>query len=138
MAIVSYEYYTDTFFGETIAETDFDRYEARAQDIVLLICKNVVTEDNFDELSSDLQTAVKKAICAQCEFYSIYGLDVSTVGVSNGGFTVGKVRVDNGGVSGSQVNSMICPLAYSYLEQTGLLNPSVPFIDVDYNTWGFY
>ena len=132
MAIVEYEYYTQTFFGEAIAETDFSRYEARAQDAILLACKGRVTEDNFSELSSSLQEAVKKAICAQCEYFSLYGLDVANIGVNSGGFTVGKVRLDNGG-SGASIKSgvFLSPLAISYLEQTGLLNPSVPFIDID-------
>lgn len=136
MAIVNYQYYAQTFFGETIAESDFERYEARAQDAILLMCKNRVTEDNFSELSSSLQEAVKKAICAQCEYFSLYGLDVANTGVNNGGFTVGKVRVDGGsGKASGMSKTFISPLAISYLEQTGLLNPSVPFIDI--NILGF-
>ena len=132
MPIVNYEYYTNTFFGETIGTNDFNRIEARAEDAILLLCRGRVSEGDFSELPSDKQTAVKKAICAQCEYFSLYGLDVANTGLNNGGFTVGKVRVDKGsGGSVSGAKATISPLAISYLEQTGLLNPSVPFIDVD-------
>ena len=136
MAIVNYEYYTNTFFGETIANSDFDRYEARAQDSILLLCKGRVTEGDFEQLPSSLQEAVKKAICAQMEYFSLYGLDVANTGVNNGGFTVGKVRIDGGSAKASGMSkTFISPLAISYLEQTGLLNPSVPFVDI--NVLGF-
>lgn len=137
MAIVDYDYYTQTFFGETIAETDFPKYEARAEDAILLLCKNRVTEDSFEELSSLLQTAVKKAICAQCEYLGLYGLDIANTGRTGGGFTVGKVRIDSSTSSSVKggAESSISPLAISYLEQTGMLDPSVPFSDYIYVDW---
>lgn len=137
MAIVNYQYYTNTFFGETIAETDFGKYEARAQDAIFLLCRNRISEDDFDKLSADMQSAVKKAICAQCEYFSLYGLDVANTGLNNGGFTVGKVRVDKGSSNYSGARATISPLAISYLEQTGLLNPNVPYTElfIDYRNW---
>lgn len=135
MAIVNYDFYTYEFFGEAIAECDFERYEARAQDAILLLCRNRVSEAELDKLPPLLQTAVKKAICAQCEYLSLYGLDVANTGETSGGFTVGKVTIQgNGGNSGGRIGAKasISPLAISYLEQTGLLDPSVPFADYVY------
>ena len=132
MAIVDHEFYTFTFYGETIAECEFEKYEARAQDAIFLLCRNRITEENIDTFSPVIQEAVKKAICAQAEYLSLYGLDVANTGRSSGGFTVGKVRID-GPATGAQTltgaRSSISPLAISYLEQTGLLDPSVPFAD---------
>ena len=133
MAIVNYDYYTFTFYGETIAEDEFQKFAARAQDAILLLCRNRVTEENLEKLPPLHQEAVKKAICAQCEYLSLYGLDIANTGRTNGGFTVGKVTIQgnsNGGLTGAR--SSISPLAISYLEQTGLLDPSVPFADYIY------
>lgn len=135
MAIVNYDFYTFTFYGESIAECEFEKYAARAQDAILLLCKNRIKEESLADFPPLVQEAVKKAICAQIEYLSLYGLDIANTGRSGGGFTVGKVRIEgqggtNGAVTGAK--SMISPLAISYLEQTGLLDPSVPFADYVY------
>lgn len=135
MAIVNFDYYTFTFYGETIAEDEFQKFAARAQDAILLLCRHRVTEENLEKFPPLIQEAVKKAICAQCEYFSLYGLDIANTGKTNGGFTVGKVTIqgtggNNGGAIGAK--SIISPLAISYLEQTGLLDPSVPFADYIY------
>lgn len=134
MAIVDNCYYANKFYGETIASNDFPRYEARAEDVVLLLTKGRINEDNFTTFPERIQELVKKAICAQCEYFSIYGLDISSTGLTNAGFTVGKVSVNGGGASESMLGAkgMISPLVYNYLEQTGLLDPSVGVVDATF------
>jgi len=126
MAVVSYEYYTDTYLGEAIAVDSFPRLELRAEDFVLgLIGK---TADEVAALDAATQTAIMKAICAQIEYLYEYGTGVAVYGKeAGGGFTVGKVSVNNGSSSGGAagVKSMIAPAVYVYLERTGLLNPAV-------------
>ena len=132
MAIVDYCYYSKKFYGETIASNEFPRYEARAQDAILLLTKGRVTEEKLSSFPAQIQELVKKSICAQCEYFSIYGLDIANTGITAGGFTVGKVSVSGGGSSGSErlgAKGVISPLAISYLEQTGLLDPSVGVVD---------
>ena len=126
MGLVSYEYYTDTYYGEPVSAEDFPRYEARAEDMILGLIKRSAAV--VEQMSDDLQNAVKKAICAQIEYFFEYGMGISVYGKeAGGGFTVGKVSVNNGSNSGgaSGARSMIAPAVYMYLEQTGLLNPSV-------------
>lgn len=126
MGLVSYDYYTSTYYGEPVSAEDFPRYEARAEDVILGLIKRSAAV--VEQMSDDLQTAVKKAICAQIDYFFEYGLGVSVYGKeAGGGFTVGKVTVNNGSSSGgaSGAKSMIAPAVYMYLEQTGLLNPSV-------------
>lgn len=127
MSIVSFEYYTSEYVGESVGNADFPRYDARAELIIRNITKGAT--DRFDEMTEGTQTAVKNAICAQIEYFATYGLDVSLTGRTGGGFTVGKVSVSNGSEVKTGASSMVCPLAIAFLETTGLLNPAVATFD---------
>lgn len=127
MAIVTYTYYKDTYLGETIAQTDFPRAEARAERLVAQITRGRATAETFAALPPFQQAAVTDAICAQIEYYVLNGVDISIAGETSSGWTVGKVRVDSGSKSkASGAVTMVSPSAYAALEQTGLLNPQVP------------
>jgi hypothetical protein len=126
MAIVTETYYKETYLGEPIADADFARAEARAERIIAQITHGRATAETFAALPVSLQNAVTDAICAQIEYYALYGVDVSISGRTADGFTVGKVRVDAGKqASATGAASMVCPAAIAALEQTGLLNPQV-------------
>ena len=139
MALVTIEYYQGTFLGEPIAAVDFPRYELRAEELILGLIRS--TEAKVATLSEELQTAVKKAICAQIEYFQEYGIGVAVYGKeAGGGFTVGKVSVNNGSstAAASGARSMIAPAVYVYLEQTGLLNPAVPTAGMPPQYWGWF
>lgn len=127
MAIVTYEYYTQTYMGETIAETDFPQFEAKAERLVTQITHGRAS--NYDALPAFQQKAIQEAICGQIEYYALNGVDISIAGETSSGWTVGKVRVD-GGNAGKTTGavSMVSPSAIAALEQTGLLNPQVTTI----------
>jgi hypothetical protein len=137
-AIVSEQYYTDEYLGEAIATDQFPRLDLRAEDFVLgLIGK---TADEVALLPDATQTAIKKAICAQIEYLNEYGAGVAVYGKeAGGGFTVGKVSVNNGSASAglSGAKSMIAPAVYAYLERTGLLNPRVD-VAAEPWLWGWF
>lgn len=142
MAIVTYTYYTTEYAGEPIAETDFPRAEAKAERLVNQITHGRAA--NFAALPEFQQQAVKEAICAQVEYYSLMGTDVSVNGETGaGGWTVGKVHVNGTGGSASGktgASTMIGAATIAALEQTGLMNPQVPTLGepsrVPY-PWGF-
>lgn len=121
MAVVDYEYYACTYIGDpAVTEADFPRMEARAEDIINQLIR-------YKEVPTMWQDAYKSAICAQIDYYAIYGIDLAAGGIASAGFTVGKVSVS--GPSGAGMTgaaSMVAPAARAYLEQTGLMNPSVP------------
>ncbi len=137
MAIVDYSYYSTTYYGETIAESEFPRYEARAQRVINQITHGRAA--HFAALPAFQQQAIKDAICAQIEYYALNGIDVSVSGETSSGWTVGKVKVDGsskGAASGGP--SMVCAAAIAVLEQTGLLNPQVPTLgDPSILPWGW-
>lgn len=133
MAIVSYEYYTTSYMGEPLSESDFPRYDLRAESVIQNITKGATKQ--FANMPEEIQEAVQNAICAQIEYFNLYGIDVAVSGRTGGGFTVGKVSVQNGAQVKTGASSMVCPAALAYLEQTGLLNPQVPTFDKPFLWW---
>ena len=121
MAAVSYEFFKATYVGDpSVTETDFPRLEARAEDAVNALIR-------FRAVPAQFEAQYQKAICAQIDYFAIYGIEAARAGLMENSFTVGKVSVTGGGASSrSGKASMISPQAVAYLEQTGLLNPAVP------------
>lgn len=141
MALVSECFYNDTYFGEPIAALDLQRYEARAEDAVLAYCR--MTAEEAEALPEAVLTLLCKAICAQMEYLWEYGITTASFGrEADGGFTVGKVSVQNGGSSttaATGARSMIAPAVIAYLEQTGLLGRQVVTAGMPPRMgWGWY
>lgn len=105
--------------------------EARAEDVICSMTRWAVTADTIADLPPFQRTLVKKAICAQIDYFGLNGLD-SVAGSTGTGFTVGKVSIS--GKSGSDLvrkgamADYIAPMALAYLEQSGLMNPAVPVV----------
>ena len=130
-AIVDYSYYSSVYVGQEADQASFPALCARAMDIVGAVTRWQVTEDNFTTFPTMTQTLYQKAICAQVDFFAVNGLDSVNIsaGVDNG-FTVGKVSVHGRsgvGITG-RLSGSVAPMALMYLEQSGLMNPSVPVI----------
>jgi hypothetical protein len=150
VAIVTIDYYLNTYYGEPIAAEEFPRYEARAEQLV-----NAVTRGRYTALlaqltsaghtaaAEGLTTAYSNAICAQIEYYVANGLLAVTTGQSGESFTVGKVSVSSAGSGSSFAQrgaAMLSPAAQMYLEQTGLMGRSVavpvePFAPFPLEVW---
>lgn len=134
MAIVDYTYYSTVYMGQEASETDFAALEAHAEDVICAMTRWRVTADTIADLSAFQTTLVKKAICAQTDFFALNGFD-SVSGGNDRGFTVGKVSIS--GKSGSDIAKKgamaesISPLALMYLEQSGLMNPSVDVVSAE-------
>lgn len=131
MAIVDAAYYYTQYMGTEAAEPDFPTLEARAEDVICAMTRWRASADTIASLPAPIQTLVKKAICAQIDFFAVNGLDIMSDGANGGrGWTVGKVTISGG--SGSELtrkgamSDYIAPQAIMYLEQTGFTNPQVP------------
>lgn len=140
MALVTEDFYQNTYFGESIATEDFPRYEARAEESVLAFI--MLSAEQVEFLPDDVQVLIKKAICAQVEYYWEYGITVATFGrEAGGGFTTGKVSIHEGSGSSAATGtrSMIAPAVLVYLEQTGLLGRQVATAGMPPRQgWGWY
>ena len=131
MAIVDAAYYITQYMGQEATECEFPALAARAEDVIGAMTRWRVTADTIATLPAQVQTLYKKAICAQVDFFALNGTESATGESTSGrGWTVGKVSVS--GKSGSEMtrdgalSGAVSPMAIAYLEQTGLLNPSVP------------
>lgn len=131
MAIVDLAYYTTVYLGQEATDCDFPALEARAEDVIGVMTRWEATADTIADLPPFQRTLVKKAVCAQIDFFAVSGLD-SVAGSTGTGFTVGKVSIS--GKSGSDMvrkgamAEYVAPMAKAYLEQSGLMNPSVPVV----------
>jgi hypothetical protein len=133
MGVVDYQFYSDVYGGTDADETSFPALCARASDIIGAVT-HWADENNVMTLPAPVPTLYKKAVCAQIDFLAINGTD-SINETASGGFTVGKVTVQGkaSSANGGSMAGNISPMAISYLEQTGLMNPQVP----TFNGWWF-
>ena len=128
-AIVDFCYYNSVYMGSEADQASFLALNAHASRVIASMTRWQVDETNFAELPSLIQTLYRLAICSQIDFLALNGVE-SISGGEEVGFTVGKVRVDGkaGANTGGAMSASISPAAISYLEQTGLMNPSVPVV----------
>jgi len=128
MGVVDFTFYTDVYKGNDVDETAFPALCARALDVIGAVT-HWVDATALARLPELVQTLYKKAVCAQVDFFALNGTD-SLNETATGGFTVGKVTVQGkANASGGKLSENISPLAISYLEQTGLMNPHVPTVE---------
>lgn len=120
MSLVSWDYFENTYLGKGVSQADFPRLDVRSEDMLDALTRGALSR--FTSLSADQQTLVKKAICAQIEYYGAYTTQVGFAEEKQG-FTVGKVTVSGG--SRESVKTYYSPIAITYLEMAGLLTRSV-------------
>lgn len=125
--VVDFAFYRDVYGGTDADDATFPALCARASDIIGAATHWVIDENTIETLPALHQTLYKKSVCAQVDFLFLNGID-SLNEAASGGFTVGKVTVQGKGstTGGGRLSESISPLAVSYLEQTGLMNPQVP------------
>ena len=124
--LVTYSYYTDTYLGVGVSATDFPRIEMRAEEAIGNLTRGAL--EHITDMPENVQTLVKKAICAQIEYYGAYSTEVGFK-AEDEGFTVGKVTVQGSGDSGASGSKMFySPRAIGFLERAGLLNRNVGVI----------
>ena len=128
-AIVSEDYYFNTYQGGEADEAVFPALCAHAERMIGTITHWAVNESNFSGLPGMIQTMYRLAVCSQIDFLALNGLEaLQGMAGGNGGFTVGKVTVHGKAATaaGGVLRDGISPAAIAYLEQTGLMNPQVP------------
>ena len=124
--LVNFAYYSENFGTVNMTEEDFNKFEKAAERLVFYASDGRIAQ--FNDFPPRIQTDVKNAICAQVDYYALNGLE-TTVSADADSFTVGKVSVNRNSQAANTSGIGIVPLAPAarmYLEQTGLLNRSVP------------
>lgn len=128
MAYITYEQYTALYGTPPITEAEFPVYATTASDLIDSITQyRIVEGGGIAALPALVQELVQKAAAAQVLYFSQNGLEAVLAGQAGQGYTVGKVHVDGGNTGGlTAAQLMISPMARVYLEQTGLMERSVP------------
>ena len=125
MGVVDYTFYSQVYGGTDATTQTFPALCARANDVIGAVT-HWASDAEILKLPALFQTLYKKAVCAQVDFLSINGMDALNE-AETGGFSVGKVTVHGkASATGGKLSENVSPLAISYLEQTGLMNPAVP------------
>ena len=57
MVYTDYQYYTDTYAGDIVDESLFDRYLQRACVKLNYLCMGHITEETYEQYSSQIQSA---------------------------------------------------------------------------------
>ena len=132
MAVIDQSFFVNVYHGDAMPPEEFTKLEARAEDVVGALTRWQVTDETIAALPEHTQTLYKKAVCTQVDFFTLNGLETLQQNANSGpGFTVGKVSVQSGAGAngkGGALSYAVSPLAYGYLEQTGLMYPGVPVI----------
>lgn len=130
MAYITYEEYI-ALYGPGISEEDFPRYETLASSVIDGVTKYEIRRRGFPSLPDLTQDLIRQAAAAQISYFDqLGGPEVVMSGQTGQAFTVGKVSVQalqraNAATSGV-ASGLVAPAVWMYLEQTGLMNPSVP------------
>ncbi len=138
MAYITYDEYV-AIYGQNITEADFPMYAENASDLIDAVTRyQIVQCGGISALPPLVQKLVKKAASAQVLYFVQNGLDTVMSGQTGQGFTVGKVSIGgassgSGGQTAAQL--MISPAVGVLLEQTGLMERSVPCLDPSRNAY---
>lgn len=124
--LVDQKYYSYTYYGEEISnDVDWNRYYARAFDIINEYCDYYFDRHSIDDLPlAEDVTHVKKAICAQIEYFIELGgtNELTDRNQSTSSVTVGKFTMGRSGVTPKTgITSVTSQVALRYLRPTGLL-----------------
>jgi len=138
MAYITYDQYVANYGTSPISQADFLAYAGFASDLIdSATYYRIVEAGGLATLPPILQSQGVKATAAQIMYFSELGLEAVMSGTSGTNFTVGKVSVGPSTNGRSGASAILCPMARVYLEQTGLMRPSVDARDGPrYSPWG--
>lgn len=131
MAYITYEQYLALYGASPIPEEEFPVYAGLASDLIDAATQYRIPQGGgLSALPEWLRELVQKAAAAQVLYFTQIGLETVLTGQTGQSFTVGKVSVSGGGLSGQTGSTagslMLSPFALSLLEQTPLMERGVP------------
>ena len=118
MAYVDYDFYTESYYGNVVPESDFDRLADRASDFI-----DTLTFDNFvDGLPADKrsQKRIKKAVCSLTEL--MYQIELAEKNATNAAVSGTSIAIGSGGSTTGIVTSVSSgseSISYATPQQVG-------------------
>ena len=119
MAYADYEFYTTSYFGSVVPETDFPRLAERASDFV-----DLMTSDRLvDGLPTNerSQKRIKKAVCSLAEL--MYQIELAEKNATNAAVNGTSTAIGSGGSTTSIVTSVSSgseSISYATPQQIGV------------------
>lgn len=129
MAYITYDGYIAIYGACPLTAEDFPVYAELASDMIDAVTRYKIQQGGLSALPAYIQKLIQKAAAAQVLYTYQNGLESTMTGQAGKGFTVGKVHVDGGANEQTAAQMMISPAVGVYLEQTGLMERSVPCLD---------
>lgn len=122
-AYVDEDYYMDEYEGSSVNTEDFSRFAKRASELIDILTDYQIPKIGLDKFSDLVQELVKKACCAQIEYYQLEGINVNVNGAPRTSQSVSIGDYSQSGSSGSTNNqaSRVSPACLTFLDGTGLL-----------------
>lgn len=113
---VDANYYKNVYKGTTIPDEQLENILEASSDQIDILTFNRISAIGFNDLTPFQQDKIKKAVCVQADFISMYG---AYIDLPLSGYSAGSVSVNlgNGANGVSAPNSVL-----NYLRQTGLSN----------------
>ncbi|QFR24090.1 head-tail connector protein [Schleiferilactobacillus harbinensis] len=122
---VTPKYYQEEYMGESVEADDFNRYRARAADVINQYCNYAFDHHVLTDLPViEDQENVKKAVCAEIEYLSAIGGTTELADRDNllTATTIGSFSYSQSGAKPlSRDNAQLSVAALRYLRPTGLL-----------------
>jgi hypothetical protein len=118
MPYVDKAYYSDTYNGEAVSDSDFPSFLLRASEMIDELTSYRMDPDALLLEPADMQTRFKNAVCAQIEYINANGGTELYTGDNLQSAGLGKF---NYSAVGSGSTRIIAPMANTYLYPTGLL-----------------
>lgn len=119
---ITAEYYKNEYIGTPVADADFPELARRATDAIDSLTHYRIVNYVFDKFPPFIQTQIKKATCAQVEFFAVNGpLAGNVVEGGGAGFSIGNYSESGQASAEPTVTAKYALGAIDYLAPTGLL-----------------
>ena len=123
MEYVDKTYYDETYEGELLTDIDFPKFNKRSQDIIDSLTSYQIPQIGFDNLKTNVQELIKKAVCAQIEYFKVEGIESNISGISSSSqsVSISGFSYSSSQPSSSKQENRVSPSTLMYLDATGLL-----------------
>ncbi|MGM0215064.1 hypothetical protein [Enterococcus sp. AZ109] len=120
---VDEDYYKTEYEGAVVGDTDFPRFAKRASELIDALTDYQIPKIGLDKFSDQVQELIKKACCAQIEYYQVEGIEVNVTGLpaSAQSETIGDYSYSSSNGYSSRQAGRVAPSCLAFLEGTGLL-----------------
>lgn len=118
MAYADYDFYTTSYFGNTVPETDFPRLAERASDFIDTMTFNRLVDGLPSNERS--QKRIKKAVCSLADL--MYQIELAEKNATNAAVSGTSVTIGSGGSTTGVVTSVSSgseSISYATLQQIG-------------------